>query len=157
MHFPSYIPRIFPIFLHIFLHMQNCLQSFFSLNKIKLLFCSLWKGTPMKNNQIGIMLRKYRKMNALSVNDVVVELQDKYGVQVAEKTVYGWESNQAHPTSDVFVALCDIYKINNISDVFNSKEPKGFPITAEERQLIENYRQYPEMQAVVRKILNMNE
>ena len=30
---------------------------------------------------------------------------------VAEKTVYGWESNQAHPTSDVFVALCDIYKI----------------------------------------------
>ena len=66
------------------------------------------------------MLKKYRKINSLSVNDVVVELQDKYGVNVAEKTVYGWESNQAHPTSDVFVALCDIYKINNISDIFNS-------------------------------------
>ena len=115
------------------------------------------KGRPMKNNQIGVMLKKYRKMNALSVNDVVVELHDKYGVNVAEKTVYGWESNQAHPTSDVFVALCDIYKINNISDVFNSKEPKGFPITAEERQLIENYRQHPEMQGAVRKILNIGE
>lgn len=111
----------------------------------------------MKNNQIGIMLKKYRKLNALSVNDVVVELHDKYGVNVAEKTVYGWESNQAHPTSDVFVALCDMYKINNISDVFHSKEPKGFPITAEERQIIENYRQYPEMQGAVRRILNMNE
>ena len=102
------------------------------------------------------MLKKYRKMNALSVGDVVVELNEKYGVKVAEKTVYGWESNQAHPTSDVFVALCDIYKINNISDMFHTKEPKGFPITAEERQLIEHYRLAPEMHAVIRKILNMN-
>ena len=111
----------------------------------------------MKNDQIGIMLKNYRKMNDLTVSDVVIELNDKYGVRVAENTVYGWESNQAHPTSDVFVALCDIYKINNISDVFNSKEPKGFPITAEERKVIEHYRQYPEMRGAVRKILNMSE
>lgn len=111
----------------------------------------------MKNNQIGVMLKKYRKMNALTVSDVVVELNDKYNVQVAEKTVYGWESNQAHPTSDVFVALCDIYKINNISDVFNSREPKGFPITAEERKVIEKYRQNPEMRGAVRRLLNMGE
>ena len=110
----------------------------------------------MKNNKIGEMLKKYRKLNALSIGDVVVELQDKYGVNVAEKTVYGWESNQAHPTSDVFVALCDIYRINNITDVFNSDEPKGFHITAEERQLIEHYREHPEMHAVIRKILNID-
>ena len=111
----------------------------------------------MKNDQIGVMLKKYRKLNALTVSDVVVELNDKYGVQVAEKTVYGWESNQAHPTTDVFVALCDIYKINNISDVFNSKDPKGFPITAEERKVIENYRLHPEMRGAVKKLLNMGE
>ena len=111
----------------------------------------------MKNDQIGAMLKKYRKMNALSVNDVVVELENRYGVKVAEKTVYGWESNQAHPTSDVFVALCDMYRINNISDVFHAKEPKGFPITPEERQLIERYREYTQMQSVIRKLLNMEE
>ncbi len=110
----------------------------------------------MKNNKIGQMLKRYRKLNSLSVGDVVLELQDRYGVNVAEKTVYGWESNQAHPTSDVFVALCDIYRINNITDVFNSNESKGFHITAEERQLIEQYRAYPEMQAVIRKLLNMD-
>ncbi len=109
----------------------------------------------MKNNQIGLMLKKYRKLNALSVSDVALELQEKYGVNVAEKTIYGWESNQAHPTSDMFVALCDIYKINNISDVFHSKESKGFHITAEERDLIQNYREHPEMHAVIRKLLNM--
>ena len=111
----------------------------------------------MKNDQIGVMLKKYRKVNSLSVNDVVLELHNKYGFEVAEKTVYGWESNQAHPTSDVFVALCDIYKINNISDIFNSREPKGFPITAEERQIIENYRLNPDMQGAIRKLLNMTE
>lgn len=111
----------------------------------------------MKNNQIGIMLKKYRKLNALSVNDVVIELQEKYGVEVAEKTVYGWESNQAHPTSDVFVALCDIYKINNIADVFsNTKESKGFPITIEERHLIEQYRLMPELHDVIKRILKMD-
>ncbi len=109
----------------------------------------------MKNNKIGKMLKTYRKLNALSVREVVLELQDKYGVNVAEKTVYGWESNQAHPTSDVFVALCDMYRINNISDVFLSDEPKSFHITAEERKIIEQYRLYPEMQAVIRKLLNM--
>ena len=110
----------------------------------------------MKNNQIGFMLKKYRKLNELSVADVTVELYEKYGVSVAEKTVYGWESNQAHPTSDVFVALCDMYKIGNISDVFlNAKESKSFPITAEERQIIEQYRSSPELQSVIRKILNM--
>lgn len=109
----------------------------------------------MKNNKIGEMLKKYRKMNSLSIGEVVLELQDRYGVTVAEKTVYGWESNQAHPTSDVFVALCDIYRINNITDVFNSDEPKGFHISAEERKLIEQYRIYTDMQPVIRKLLNM--
>lgn len=109
----------------------------------------------MRNYKIGTMLKKYRKLNALSISDVVVELQDKYDVRVAEKTVYGWESNQAHPTSDVFVALCDIYRITNISDVFNSEETKGFHITSTERTLIEQYRSQPEMQAIIRKLLNM--
>lgn len=110
----------------------------------------------MKNDKIGILLKKYRKQNALSVKDVVIELHDKYDIKVAEKTIYGWESNQAHPTTDVFVALCDIYKINNISDIFHSREPKGFPITSEERQLIESYRRDPEMQRAIRKLLDLN-
>lgn len=111
----------------------------------------------MKNKEIGNMLKKYRKLNALTVNDVVLELQEKYGVCVAEKTVYGWESNQAQPSSSIFLALCDIYKINNLSDAFpHTKTSKGFPITSEERLLIEQYRQYPEYHGVIQKILNMS-
>ena len=110
----------------------------------------------MKNEQIGKILKKYRKMNLLSVNDVVIELSEKYGVNVAEKTIYGWESSQAHPTAPMLIALCDIYKISNIADVFADEiEPKGFPITPEERQLIEQYRRNEDLQPVIRKILDL--
>lgn len=110
----------------------------------------------MRNNSIGPLLRKYRKQNRLTVQDVVLELSDKYDVKIAEKTIYGWESNQSHPTSDVFVALCDIYKINNISEAFSeSGENKGFLITSEERALVEKYRKNPELQKAVRILLGM--
>lgn len=109
----------------------------------------------MKNEQIGKILKKYRKMNMLSVSDVVVELSEKYQVNVAEKTIYGWESNQAHPTAPMLIALCDIYKINNITEIFSEEsEPKGFPITQEERHLVERYRQSEDLQPIIRRILD---
>lgn len=112
----------------------------------------------MKNEQIGKVLKKYRKLNALSVDDVILELSEKYGVNVAEKTVYGWESNQSSPTSPMLIALCDIYKINNITELFTEvADQKGFFITAEERQLVENYRKNPHLQEAVRLILGLQD
>lgn len=111
----------------------------------------------MKNNQIGKVLKKYRKLNALSVGDVAIELSSRYGINVAEKTIYGWESNQAHPTSDMLIALCDIYRINNIAETFSETgEHRGFLITCEERELIEAYRKRTELQPVIRKLLDLN-
>lgn len=110
----------------------------------------------MKNEQIGKMLKKYRKLNKLSVSDVAVKLAEQYGLSIAEKTIYGWESNQAHPTTATFVALCDIYKINGISDIFSDTvEPKGFPITTDERQILEQYRSNPQLQPIIKKILDL--
>ena len=110
----------------------------------------------MRNNQIGPVLKKYRRQNQLSIQDVVLELSDRYNIQIAEKTIYGWETNQAHPTSDMFVALCDIYKINNLSEAFSDgTENKGFFITPEERTLIEHYRRNPDLHKAIRRILEM--
>ena len=109
----------------------------------------------MDTINVGNVLRKYRKQNQLTVSDVVVELRN-YNVNVAEKTLYGWENNQAKPRSDAFVALCDIYKINNINEAFHAKgESKSFFITPEERALIQNYRNHPDMQKAVRALLKM--
>ena len=115
----------------------------------------------MKNNRIGQVLKQYRKQNAMSVTDVMIALRDKYKLSVAEKTIYGWESNQAHPTTDTFVALCEIYKIRNLAENFSESavkktyKPKDFLISAEERFIIEQYRKYPELQDAVKRVLNI--
>ncbi len=108
----------------------------------------------MKNEKIGMVLKKYRKKNSMSVSDVAMELRNKYHLQVAEKTIYGWESNQAHPTTDMFLTLCEIYQLNNINEILNG-ENHDFVITAKERALIEHYRRQPEMQSAVQKLLGM--
>ena len=115
----------------------------------------------MKNNRIGEVLKQYRKQNSMSVTDVMVQLRDRYELSVAEKTIYGWESNQAHPTADTFVALCELYKIRNLADTFSESaakrtaKPKDFLISAEELSLIQQYRKYPELQDAVKRVLNM--
>lgn len=113
----------------------------------------------MKNYKIGEMLKKYRKMNSMSVADVVAKLNTNYDLQVAEKTVYGWESNQAHPTADTFVVLCEMYKITDLTDALNhspSKNGKDMTISRDERELIERYRSRPDLQKVVRRVLELD-
>lgn len=113
----------------------------------------------MKNTKIGDMLKKYRKMNSMTVADVVTKLDQKYSIKVAEKTVYGWESNQAHPTTDTFVVLCEMYKINDLSDALNpvpAKNGRDMTISREERKIIERYRNHPELQTIVRKVLDLD-
>lgn len=110
----------------------------------------------MRFQQIGPLLKKYRKQNQLSVQDVVLELSDKYNMKIAEKTLYGWESSQARPSSDTFLALCDIYRIGNVTEAFlDNNDNRGFLITPEERTLVEHFRQNPNLQNAVRKLLDM--
>jgi hypothetical protein len=111
----------------------------------------------MKNYNVGNVLKTYRKRNSLSVRDVCLILRDDYQIHTAPKTIYGWESNQAHPTTDTFLVLCEIYQIGNISSIFGlESDPNHFPITADERQIILAYRQHPKMQEAIRQLLNLN-
>lgn len=110
----------------------------------------------MRNEKIGNVLKKYRKLNGLSVHDVALILHQDYQLQVAEKTIYGWESNQAHPTSDMFLILCEIYQINNIADpFFGNRTSREFAITSEERALIQSYRKHPQCQEAIRQLLEL--
>lgn len=111
----------------------------------------------MKNNKIGEILKQYRKLYNWSVEEVVVKLKEDYDLNVAEKTVYGWESNQAHPTTDTFISLCNLYKINNINETFNGETTKTDYITNEERRIIKAYRANKDLQNVVKKILDIDD
>lgn len=116
----------------------------------------------MKNNKIGNFLKEYRKSNHWSVEDVSIKLREIYGLHIAEKTIYGWESNQAHPTCDTFISLCELYQIKNLTEAFPSStnsvnKGKDFFITPEERKVIESYRNSPDMQDAVKRLLNIED
>ena len=70
---------------------------------------------------------------------------------VATKTIYGWESGQAQPDADTLLVLCEIYNIDDILGTFGYSNKKQFHITNHERELIEKYRQHPELQEDVYK------
>ena len=109
----------------------------------------------MKGMQIGSALRKMRKSHGWTVNDVVVRLHDEYKMDVAAKTVYGWESDQCYPRTETLLVLCEMYQMDNISEDLLNSSGGSFPITADERHLIELYRKHPELQSAVKRVLDV--
>ncbi len=99
----------------------------------------------MRNDIIGEVLKKYRKANGLEIHDVSILLKERYGLDIADKTIYGWESNQAHPVTDTFVALCEMYHIADVGKEFSTDPtPVSSIVTMDEFLLLTSYRELPE-------------
>lgn len=114
----------------------------------------------MKNENIGRMLRYYRKANEYSVKYVVETLAQKYDVKISIKTLYSWENSQNIPSADHMLMLCQIYQIQDImrSAGFEDSTPEpSLKLTTEEREMILKYRSAKYYQAAVRKLLDMEE
>lgn len=72
----------------------------------------------MKDSLIPGLLRDYRKAKGLSTTEVIQALNAK-GISIAEKTLYGYENGTSTPNVRTFIALCDIYDINDIKRTFS--------------------------------------
>ena len=77
------------------------------------------------SSNVSILLKEKRKQLGLTVKDVVFLLHNK-GIDISEKTLYGWENGHRQPDADTFVILCDVYKIESIL------EPKNAPSLPDE-------------------------
>ena len=104
----------------------------------------------MRNELIPKVLKEYRKRNHYSVKDVSIRLME-HDIDVAPKTIYGWESGQAQPTADTLLLLCEIYKIPDILNSFGYDQPDdpAASLTYHEREIIYAYRNRPELQHAV--------
>ncbi len=110
----------------------------------------------MKNPNISRVLKAYRKLNHLSVNDIVLKLES-HNLPVAAKTVYGWESGQTQPDADTLLVLCKIYHIDDILGTFGYRDAADpLSLSEEERNLVMHYRVYPDMQRAIKKLLEMD-
>jgi transcriptional regulator with XRE-family HTH domain len=129
------------------------LSSFFQYKTAK---DKLRRSTNMKNIQIGSALKTMRKNRGWTIHDVVVQLNDLYNIAVAEKTVYGWESDQAYPRTETLLLLCELYQSDTFTgNLLHIPADKSFPITADERHVIEMYRRHPELQSAVKRVLDV--
>ncbi len=110
----------------------------------------------MKNPAISKMLKHYRKLNNLSVQEVADYLYQSK-VEVATKTIYGWESGRTQPDADIFMYLCYLYKIDDILGTFGYSTPsdKSETFSEEERILIKAYREHPEFKEAIHKLLDI--
>ena len=108
----------------------------------------------MRNEHIPRVLKEYRKKNHYSVSDVSIMLRSR-SIDVAPKTIYGWESGQANPSADVLLTLCELYNITDILSAFGYASSEEFHITTSERVLIEAYRKHPELQPAIHKLLDL--
>lgn len=108
----------------------------------------------MKNENIARVLKEYRKRNNYTVNDVAIFLEN-HSVPVAAKTIYGWESGQAQPDADTLMILCEIYNIDNVLETFGYSDGSNFHVTNFEKKLITSYRNHPEMQDAVNRLLEI--
>ena len=106
----------------------------------------------MRNEAIPKVLKEYRKKNHYTVNDVSLLLHER-SMEVAPKTIYGWESGQANPSAHMLLTLCEVYHITNILDSFGYNGNENFHVTPAERSIVEAYRAHPELQEAVEILL----
>ena len=97
----------------------------------------------MRNELIPKVLKEYRKRNHYSVKDVSIRLME-HDIDVAPKTIYGWESGQAQPTADTLLLL-DI--LNSFG--YDQPDDPAASLTYHEREIIYAYRNRPELQHAV--------
>ena len=80
------------------------------------------------SSSIAPLLKSKRKDLGLSVREVLAKLHED-GIDVSDKTLYGWESGHRQPDADTFLALCQIYKIGSFSNI--QKAPSDLSEEAE--------------------------
>ena len=70
----------------------------------------------MGNNYIAAILKTKRKEANLSVKAVLDQLRG-FGVDISDKTLYGWERGHRQPDADTFLVLCRIYGIETLTGI----------------------------------------
>ncbi len=71
------------------------------------------------DSTIASILKQLRKSAKLSVKQASDQLK-QYGIDIASKTLYGYESGLSMPNADVFVALCNIYHCGETGSILSS-------------------------------------
>ncbi|MGM9551958.1 MAG: helix-turn-helix transcriptional regulator [Clostridia bacterium] len=112
----------------------------------------------MSRQYIANTLKRLREARGLTANEVGV-LVGKSG-----KTVNAWENNRGQPDAEMLIKLCDIYNVEDILaefkadmiDIHSIEKHEAITLTPHEEKVISSYRNHPEMQPAVDKVLGID-
>ena len=83
-----------------------------------------------KGIKLGKDLRAQRETAGLKAKDAVEALK-RNGFGISVKALYSYETGERIPNADTFIALCDVYKTDDILSAFgyvdNSEQTKKAP------------------------------
>lgn len=92
----------------------------------------------MLKESISEILKSRRKELGYSVKDVVSLLKEN-GVDISEKTLYGWESGHRQPDADTFLIICRLYEINDLMSLGSESKIQS-SLSNDEQELLTDYR-----------------
>lgn len=105
----------------------------------------------MSREHIAKVLKKLRIESGLTAKQVG-EMIGKSG-----KTVSAWENNHGQPDAELLIALCDIYNVDDILKAFREDSTVNIYLNSHEKSVIIAYRQNPNMQEAVDRLLGVEE
>ncbi|WWR22084.1 helix-turn-helix transcriptional regulator [Lachnospiraceae bacterium JLR.KK009] len=71
-------------------------------------------------------LKEIREKKGIPIRTVLGELKE-LGIETSEETFYAYEAGKTKTDADTFLALCKIYKIENIMETFDAGFVEPFP------------------------------
>lgn len=102
----------------------------------------------MSRESIARALKRLRENSGLTA--------DQVGAMVGKsgKTVNAWENNRGQPDAEILIKLCDIYNVGDILSEFREDNSGcSISLSEHEKKLISAYRDKPEMQPAVDRLL----
>lgn len=97
----------------------------------------------MSSSLVGNILKTRRKELDLPVKYVLEQLKNM-GVNISDKTLYGWENGHRQPDADEFLILCKIYEISSIAGLAKETSNENALLSSSdenEKKLVELYRE----------------
>lgn len=92
----------------------------------------------MTKEQVAVLIKDKRHECNMTGDEVVKKLQG-YGIKISPKTLWGYETCASAVPVPTFLALCQIYGIQDAIGETKAKQPAA-AMTADEKKLLSYYR-----------------
>ena len=104
------------------------------------------------------VLKAIRREKNISIQEVVDYIKQEVRIDVAAKTVYGWENLSSKPDVMCFMALCSLYELKNVQELFGSNTDSLYKKPTLKDELYNSYVAAPnEVKKAVHILLDIEE